>query len=382
MSYDQITLYNPIESGQNRSRPHHLLDILAMHDDFVSVSLDYIEESDVAMVALFFQIPYCISIDPKYIDFFSKSIGVNIRFDFTLLKIFSNVGGKLTISKSDVALANATQVVAYVPLWRKWLFYYPSYQSCFGGLKMTDKIVISAETYWASGALRATGFEFELFKRVEYEVKTALRRILKSYSTLTKNNCTTDDTLYSLFLLLNPGRLVYNSIPVPLISHFIQSRESRFPQAESTSIHARKIADGISFTYRKFSRYELKVFELNKLIDNGNNSLALIGSVSLIEWLIKVISPKHLKSKSLNELSKRLISSTDGSHVIDELHRIRQLRNSATQQREFSDFYKYNLHEILDSDVNDCIDSGEARKSVDLAWEFFQLANRGELSIV
>jgi hypothetical protein len=375
VAHPDFDLFNPLQPGQRKSRLQHLIDICAFREEWAIEAVERLESLDDPHVAVFFQLPQPVFVEDVPYRMPAQRKGTDIEFRFKPFLLDATLSGTVVIQTPPAETrTNATQIIAYVPLWGKWAEVYERYARCFTGNGLKDEIVWNSKEYWGGRTLRAKDFEVDLSSRLIDEVVHALRRFLKSHSTIVKTLHADTDQLYGSFMMPYPGRISRFRDSRPLLTYFLNERVS----APETVIEATKIQRGIKFTYRKFSRFETQIFELNKLVRSGSYALALAGSLSLVEWVLKLSAPKKAKRLGLAELIEYFSTSglADDRPLLDTL---RKRRNEAVHLGKHADQGKKRPHEILSIDIDDAINENTARQAIDLAWRVFQKANSGAL---
>jgi hypothetical protein len=372
---DYFDLFNPVQSGQKRSRVQHLLDILALREEWAMDAGCRLETLDSPHVAVFFQLPLPILVEDVTYKMPALRGNMQIQLQFKPFLLAVTPGGSVITHTPPVEhRINSTQVIAYVPLWGRWAEAFRRYERCFTNSGFKDDIVLPKERYSGDRTLRARDFEHELSLRIEREVAHALRRFLKSFSTIIREPDGDPVRLYGKFMMPYPGRLSAYGEAIPLVGHFLAEASRKV----GTPIAADKISRGVEFTYRKFSRFEIQLFELNRLVRTGNHALALAGALSLIEWLLRLSASKKVKRLRFGELIEHF--STRGlADDLDLVHELRKLRNKATHLGEYSTSETKRPYEILSIDIDETIDQEVTRSAIDLAWRVFQKANSGAL---
>jgi hypothetical protein len=373
---DAFELYNPIEPGQRKSRLQHLNEIGATKEEWLIEAVDHLESVDGPYVAAFFQFPGAILVENAMLKLPAKTSGVKVQFVLHPFLLDVIPHGQLQITTSfDAANPNATQVMGYTSLWGRRAECYHRYTGCFNAGGMKNGIVMYSHEHGGGRTLLARDFEIDICKRLEDEFRYAIRRLLKSYATLVRAMHPETDVLYNFFMMTHPARLAYHSVPVPLLSYFLRAK-SVLP---TTPVEARRIERGVEFTYRRFSRFELQIFELNRLSREGNHALALVGALSLIEWVLKLVAPVRDKRLRLSELVDKLTKHGLSNSVSASLTELRKIRNEAAHLGEHAKLGNKRPHEVLELDIDSIIDEKVAGRAIDLAWSIFQQANAGSL---
>ncbi len=181
---DYFDLFNPVQSGQKKSRVQHLLDILALREEWAIDAGCRLETLDSPHVAIFFQLPLPIFVEDVIYKMPALRSNMQIELQFKPFLLGVTPGGSVITHTPPEHRINSTQVIAYVPLWGRWTEAFRRYESCFTNSGFKDDIVLAKERYWGDRTLRARDFEHELSLRVEREVAHALRRFLKAFSTI------------------------------------------------------------------------------------------------------------------------------------------------------------------------------------------------------
>ena len=375
MGLPDFELFNPRQPGQKKSRLQHLTDICAFREEWAWEAAERLDGLAEPHVAIFFQLPQPIFVEDVAYRMPAQRKGTYIEFYFKpFLLDVTTTGGVVIETQPAEMRANATQVIAYVPLWGRRAEVYARYARCFTSNGVKDDIVWNSEAHWEDRTLRAKDYEVELSSRLLAEVVYALRRFLKSHSTIVKSLHADTSLLYGSFMMPYPGRVSRFGDSKPLLSYFL----NECVVTPKQTIEADRIKRGIEFTNRKFSRFETQIFELNKLVASGNYALALAGSLSLGEWLLKLSAPAEAKELSLAKLIEYFSSKglADDRPLLDML---RKQRNEAMHLGEHADHGKSRPHEIFDIDIDETINEETGRQAIDVAWRVFQKANSGVL---
>jgi hypothetical protein len=190
--FDELQLYNSAQEGQKNSRLQHLREIAAFPPKILAEAVDEQESREAPHVAGFFQIPKPIFAGSGIFSAPAREHKQTIDLKFTPIELNFDIAG-LPRCEVDTGQAdfrpNATQVCAFVPIWQKRADYYPRYERCFSSSGMTNDVVIHGHESWIEGRpLTATDFEHNLSSRIVRELQFAMRRFLKSYSSVAKED--------------------------------------------------------------------------------------------------------------------------------------------------------------------------------------------------
>ena len=132
MSHPDFELFNPLQSRQKKSRLQHLIDICAFREEWAMEAVERLEGLDGAHVAIFFQLPKPVFVEDVPYQMPAQREGTDLEFRFKPFLLNVTLGGSIVIQTPPVETrANATQIIAYVPLWGKWAEGYERYARCF-----------------------------------------------------------------------------------------------------------------------------------------------------------------------------------------------------------------------------------------------------------
>jgi hypothetical protein len=374
--FDLFELFNPAQPGQRKSRLQYLIETSAFREEWASDAADRLEGYKSPYIAAFIQLPSPVFTEDVVHRMPAHRQGIDVDLQFKPFLFCSTPYGSPAIETApSETRANATQVIAYCPLWGRWARGYERYTNCFTTKGMNDLVVLQQREYSGGRTLRAKDFEHELANRIHVEIGYALRRFLKSYSVIVKAQHAEPQAWYGSFLMPYPGRVSQFGTPTPLLQHFLQERAlTARPLVKSDLIRR-----GVDFGNRKFSRFENQIFELARLVQTGNFALAIAGALSLTEWLLRLSAPRSEKRLRFVELIAYFSSKglAEERPLLDEL---RKLRNTAMHLGEYSGSREKRPHEILNVNVDEILNGDIARQAIDLAWRIFQKANSGALS--
>lgn len=350
--------------------------IAAFTEQRIGEAAEVLDQRESPHFAVLFQLPGVVRVAARPVVVPTRTEGLQVELRPFPCKLAVTPDGKIRLSdEASVVDCNATQFVGYLRYWGERAKYYQRYSQCFSASCFRDKIVITAAESWIDHrALRASDFEYNLAERVRKEVEYATRRYLKTYSSITLTNFYQRNDLYNFFVMPYPGRFAISTQPAPLAAAFLVNH-----LPISGEIDATLIENGLPFSLRRLSRFERHLFELHRMASAGHHSLVLLGSLSLIEWVLKINSPPANKKSDLYTLSHEVFENELGAEIISELDDLRRHRNAATHMREFSEFEGEKLHEVIDVEIDRIITGEVAARAVHLAWEIFRRSNSGKL---
>lgn len=183
-----------------------------------------------------------------------------------------------------------TQVICYITPWGRHLRYYSHYLACVGDHGLEARSL--SNSIW--GRKRApAGFDGDPMDSHRYEDELngaivlafafALSVFLDNYNIAALYNVTCPKPVPGVFTMLAPGRVSYRNTPIsPAASMF-----------QYWSI--KEVADGrtlraaLRFGRRQFDRYQHQLLAMQSLSRDGEPELAVIGSVTAIEWFLNTL---------------------------------------------------------------------------------------------
>jgi hypothetical protein len=162
--------------------------------------------------------------------------------------------------------------------------------------------------------IRASDFESRLPGRIVREVQAALRIGLPALSIVSHREMPIPEKLISYFIMSKPGRIKQSPDLVPLIDIILAQRLEDAPIPPDKD----QVQKAISFGVRTFNDFEQHLFAMNSLLDDGEITSAHIGTIGLMEWMLRIYTDqpdtKHvpfaqvMRHQSLSELPSDLVN--------------------------------------------------------------------------
>lgn len=193
-------------------------------------------------------------------------------------------------------------------------------------------MIVPQEDSWIDNRpLYRREYETNFASRLIRELASGLRVVLPAYSVKALQEAPLPKLLYSYHTMIAPGHLVYAGDNVSILRALMESREDVEP---IDLVSGAGLALAMRTRYREFSRFELQLFALERMRREGEVTLALIGCLSLVEWLLNLylVSKGSRKTKLFDALRHPAIDFL--SHTeIEILDRARQARNLAVHEK-------------------------------------------------
>lgn len=276
----------------------HLRRCGAIHEAFLCEAAEELSGRSEPHAAVFFQVPHPVSTDAEWfrIKTLERGVYADVKTQLMTLELSQSIElgvGALTLDEAQECGGPVfTQFMAIIPLWGSRLSFYSRYAECFDGVALKDRIVVRPEENWMFRdrlvAMTASVFEANMARKLVGEMRVMLRRLLPSYSIASMSEAPQPQWLLNYFVMPIAGRLVAHRPPVPTASVLLQRRTTR-PASMVSGQHLSALSSGIQ---REPSKFEQQLFAMNRLRDEGETTLALVGVLSLIEWFIA----RHLRA--------------------------------------------------------------------------------------
>jgi hypothetical protein len=139
--------------------------------------------------------------------------------------------------------------------------------------------------------------------------------------------------LFSYFVMTAPGRVAYHRPPTPVVQKLV----STWLSSPIRKVSENDIKASLKRRFREFSQFEQQLFAMNRLRQEGELALTLIGTISLIEAFLKGCFPPppirrvylydYLEKSVWPDLSS-IISKTDKEILL----RANTIRNKAVHE--------------------------------------------------
>jgi hypothetical protein len=192
-----------------------------------------------------------------------------------------------------------TRVFCFITLWGRHLFYYPHYLSCLGDngleLRSLNKSLWGkkrAPVGYDGEAMSSHRYEDELNRAIVLAFASSFNIFLDNYNVIALQSLSAPKTIPGVFTMLAPGRVSFRRQPVSPASLMFEQR-TLIEQVDSSALIA-----ALKFGRRQFDRYQHQLLSMQSLARHGEPELAVIGSVTAIEWFLNtIIVPASIPSR-------------------------------------------------------------------------------------
>lgn len=293
-TYDDVEQVNPPGKGQRTSILSYLLKIGAGWPSLLVETANELERLDSPWVCCFAQLPYPIVVEGGEYVVWGQSANAVIRLNFKLFTI--DVDPSLQVSLREIKSAElssyknapiGTQVRGFIQLWGRRVLYYDNYLDSLNSDGLKDQIINPRNSEWVvtSGlykgkVMTSSIFEGEVADRLRPEMLFAMRRFLLNYSIVALHEVQPVSKALNYFLMSAPGRIAYGEAPVPLLPTMLRTSTT----TPLKVIPKSKIERALQFGLREIDRYLHQLLAMQRLANEGEPELALIGCVAAIEW--------------------------------------------------------------------------------------------------
>jgi hypothetical protein len=297
------------ESQGNVIRLRRLISIGAVWPALLDEIADIQDSKDAPHVSMFFQLPYLIDLERTWYRVRGSREDPN-RYAYLQARpavLQWSSSGELLVEEAAKSTETAeqgsvfTQMIALVPLWHRREEYYPNYQRCLSDNELTNRVLVPPERSWFPDhrAITASQYEMDVTSRMTRLVLSALRYFLPNYSISSLTEAPIPKTLCGLFSMPSPGRVYFNQFPDSIVTQLVTRRAEEQPEPISAS----QIQSAMKIGLRELGAFEHQLFAMNRLRLQGERALALIGTLSLLEWYLNLYFPyKRDKQYSVGKL--------------------------------------------------------------------------------
>jgi hypothetical protein len=299
MKDEDIERINPAGRGQKGSVLQYLLRIGATWRELLTETADDLKELDSPWVCCFAQLPYPIKVEPGTYNVRGQSGNSVIDLDFKIFDLELDEGFQVSTNEINVDITSrrnaviGTQIRGFVQLWGRRVLYHEKYLSCVTSEGLNDQIINPRGSAWdyASSLYRgktisASSFEREVAERLRPEMLFAIKRFLINYSVVALRELPPLEILFNYFLMPAPGRVAYGQIPTPTLPAMF-----RKSAVDHKTVPRIDIERGLQFGLREIDKYLHQLLAMQRLADDGEPELAMIGCVAAIEWYMNSLLP-------------------------------------------------------------------------------------------
>ncbi|MGE3280085.1 MAG: hypothetical protein AB7O13_03625 [Alphaproteobacteria bacterium] len=334
---DDILDANPRQGTQPKSRLERLIDVAGTNLEILSDAANELEARQPPHVAAFFQLPYHLQVEPTWhrVATLEHGLYADLRFEPCAVEPADAGNFKLireTTQQKRQRLARVTQVIALLPVWGRRSLFHQKYLHQANSGRSDNPIIVPQRESWIDNRPLSRGeYESNFASRLIRELMTAMRVFLPAYSVRALQEAPVPKLLYSYHTMIAPGHLVYAGDNVPILGALMESAED----SESVDyVSGAEISTAMQMRYRDLSRFEQQLFALERMRRGGEVTLALIGCLSLLEWLLNlyIIGKGGKKAKLFEALRHPVIDflSNNEKEILDDA---RQARNLAVHER-------------------------------------------------
>lgn len=328
---DEILDANPPGPGQSISKIERVAPSAQVNVDILADVADELERREVPHVAALFQLPIAVSAGNGWHRVATATQGVHAEIQTEICQVkmvsldqFRLVRGGTTEPAAPVV----TQVVALFPLWQPRAHYYEKYLTLAYDSRRSDAIIVPHGQSWIDGRpITTVGFGHDIAKRLLREVKPILRSFLPAYSIAAIAEAPVPPRIYGYMAMTAPGRMMFAGESTSVVAGLL-GRLAASPPVES--VEPERLSAAMRNRYRDFGAFETQLFALERLRAQGEVALALIGTLSLVEWVIN----RHIGGNGGKE--RNLVASIRDARVTFFTEREKDLIDVARRARNAS----------------------------------------------
>jgi hypothetical protein len=307
-----------------------LLCIAAASPEFLVNLYSELESAQVSYVAGCGQIPQPIDVDSGGYDVPGATSGSVVRLSFQRLYVNVNAIGQVAVTRQfptdAVRVAHATQVVAFVRLSDHQARYYRNYRQSVTPAGLIDRYINPDNHPQHLGRKRtASMWEGEIASHARSHFLHALGFFVQHYRILTRRNLLWPQTVYGLFFMLRPGRVVATSASIPLTSAYIGPHDS----TESKLLSRETLEHSLRLRIPFVDEFVPQLLSYTRLFDAGEAELGWIGAVSLVEEYLSrfVVWTHENRRPSISQSLRRPPVNAMSPDLIARLAKFAQVRN-------------------------------------------------------
>lgn len=326
---------NPTPRRPSRSVIERLVETGQIDLEFAAGIAAEIEGRPQHHVAAFFQLPYGIHVEPGWHRIDTLEEGLYADFSFTPMQIVFGDGDLVSLqplvqgTKSKWPIV--TQVVALFPVWGRRARFHAKYLHHVEQQTKDKPIIIPQSESWIDNRPIFLGdYETNLAKRLIREIQAALRTFLPAYSITALTEAPVPDWLYAYYAMPAPGRIIPSGQAVSVVRALAQRSVRTSVEPQSYAL----IAQAMTTKFRLFGPFEAQLFAMERLRCDGEVALALIGGISLLEWVLKAIASRSgpQRRDNLAEVMRHASIDFFASDQRELVRRARVARNALVHE--------------------------------------------------
>ena len=271
-----------------------------------------------------------------------------------------------------------TQCILIMPYWGGRARYFPKYDGSFKDHLLVDRIIVPQPDSWMDNRpIRASDFESRLPGRIVREVHSALRVALPAISIVSQRELPLPEKLIGYHVMPRPGRIKQSSELAPMVD-FILARDG---QGNPPVPEHSQVQKAISFGLRTFNDFEQHLFAMNSLLNDGELTSAHIGTIGLMEWMLRYFTDQPDTKKKFVEVLRHPDIRKLPGELISFLNDQRQVRNDLVHGRPLPRRSLVIAGHHLErgrqiNSISRCATAENVHELIRAAFELYRAANR------
>jgi hypothetical protein len=278
---------NPPGNDQSNSKIERVAKSAQVNFEILADVANELELREVPHVAALFQLPFAVPTGSKWHRVETGTQGVRAEIKTELCQVEMASLDQFRLLRGDTKYRSApiiTQIVALFPLWQPRVSFYERYLTYAHDPRRSSAIVVPQGPSWIDNRPISTlAFGHDIAKRLFREVKPILRSFLPAYSITAIAEVPVPSTIYGYMAMPAPGRVMFAGDSVSVVSGLLERLVS-VPPLET--VEQGRLLSAMQTRYREFGPFEAQLFALERLRADGEVALALIGTLSLLEWVL------------------------------------------------------------------------------------------------
>lgn len=331
---DDIAEANGPQANQTRSKLDHILSLGGTNLEFLAEIANELETRPTNHVAAFFQLPYPVSVAAGWYKLSALTEGIlpELRFNVCSISLSGPTKFRLDCApQSDHEGILVTQCVALFPVWGIRSQFHDRYIEYADRTHDQNPVIVPQGPSWIGNRpIFLRDYENNFASRLIRELQPALRQFLPTYSILSMREAYLPSEIYAYSTMLAAGRIAFAGEFIPIHKPIFQSLSgSDLPIA----VDQHKMIAGLAIRHRELGRFESQILALERLRSQGETALALIGALSLLEWLLD----SHIQRQggSAKNLYQATRHGAAGFLTVEEvafIDKAREARNQAVHE--------------------------------------------------
>lgn len=318
---EELDEANPGREGAPTTPFRELLSLGAVCAEIACEIADELDRRTQPHLAAFFQLPYRIDTRESWLAVPLADSGVSGELRLVPCRMTYNRADRFQTVIDAGAASNGyalTQCILIMPYWGLRARYFPKYEKSFREHDLIDRIIVPQVDSWMENRpIRASDFESRLAGRIVREVQAALRVALPAISIVSQRETPLPEKLIGYHVMPKAGRIKQSSDLAPMLD-FILARDKQDTTTKLPVLDVIQVQKAISFGLRTFNDFEQQLFAMNSLLEDGELTSAHIGTVGLMEWMLRYFTDQPdttkvplavlLRHPDLDELPSDLMS--------------------------------------------------------------------------